>query len=82
MRTYTIVLTQEPEDGRWNASVPALDGCFTFGDTKEEAIAMAQNAITGFLATIAQQGEAIPDDIAVAVATVQVDDSVVVEAMD
>ena len=82
MRTYTIVLTQEPEDGRWNASVPALDGCFTFGETREEAIAMAQDAIAGYLATIAQQGEALPDDVTVAVATVQVDEGVIVAAMD
>ncbi len=80
MRTYTVILTQEPEDGRWNASVPALDGCFTFGETKDEAIEMAQEAISGFIAVLSEQGEDIPEDISVAVATVQVDETIVVEA--
>ena len=44
---YTVIL--EPEDaGGFHAFVPALKGCHTQGDTEEEALANAQEAITAY----------------------------------
>ncbi len=44
-RQYTIILHPELEEGGYSVSVPALPGCHTQGDTLEEAIASAREAI-------------------------------------
>lgn len=59
---YTIILTPAPEGG-YTVTVPALPGCFTEGDTKEEAIEMAQEAISLYIAALITDGEPIPPDI-------------------
>lgn len=58
--SYTIVLLPEPEEGGYSVIVPALPGCVTQGETVEEAIEMAKDAITGWLATAEDFGEPIP----------------------
>ncbi len=45
MRSFTVVLTPEPDGSAYNVTVPALPGCFTWGATVEEALAMARDAI-------------------------------------
>jgi len=42
--TYRILLTPEDEGG-FSVAVSALSGCFTQGETVDEAIAMAKEAI-------------------------------------
>jgi len=42
--------------------VPALTGCVTFGDTVEEAIAMAKEAIEGYIETLIDLGKEVPTD--------------------
>ena len=42
---FTVVLTPDPDDGGFTVTVPALLGVFTQGDTYEEALAMARDAI-------------------------------------
>ena len=59
--TYTIVL-EPAEEGGYNVSVPALPGCFTQGDTYEEALAMAEDAIKLWLETLAADGQPIPEE--------------------
>jgi predicted RNase H-like HicB family nuclease len=39
------VILERDEDGVWVVSVPALPGCFTQGDRREEALANAKEAI-------------------------------------
>ncbi len=39
------VLIHTEEDGGYSVEVPALDGCFTQGETMEEAIENAKEAI-------------------------------------
>jgi len=51
-QTFQIVLTPEPEGG-FTVTVPALPGCVTYGATLEEAKAMAEDAIGGYLACLA-----------------------------
>jgi predicted RNase H-like HicB family nuclease len=60
--TYTVVLMRE-EDGRYSVSVPALDGCFTWGKTVAHALRMAEEAIQLYLETLQDEGEPIPPDI-------------------
>jgi len=55
---YQIVLTKER--GKWTAEVPALPGCVTWGGSKEEALAMAREAIEGWLASREALGKRVP----------------------
>lgn len=56
---YRLILTPEAEGG-YTVNVPAIRGCVTYGETVEEAIAMAKDAIEGCLAVLQEQGEPIP----------------------
>lgn len=72
-RRYTVVLTPEAEEGGWSVSVPSLPGCVTQGETKEEALANAREAIAGYLEELAMHGEDLPvEDGAPVIETVQV----------
>ena len=44
-----VVVLEKAEEGGFNATVPALDGCFTEGDTEEEALKNAKEAIVCYL---------------------------------
>lgn len=57
---YTVLLTPELEDGGYSVSVPALPGCHTQGDTLEEALANAREAIRLYLEDVLASGEPIP----------------------
>ncbi len=59
--SYRIFLRKEPEGG-FTVTVPALPGCVTFGETIDEAIQMAREAIALYLESLRQQGEAIPTE--------------------
>lgn len=56
---YRILLRKEPEGG-YTVTVPTLPGRVTFGDTIEEAIAMAKEAIELYLEDLTERGEEIP----------------------
>lgn len=45
---FNVVL-EPAEEGGFNVSVPALDGCFTQGQTEEEALKNAVEAIRCYL---------------------------------
>lgn len=60
-RTYRILLTPE-EEGGFSVSVPALPGCFTQGETIQEAIQMAREAISLYVESLEADGEPVPDD--------------------
>ncbi len=47
-RNYRINLRREPEGG-YTVFVPSLPGCITYGETVDEAIAMANEAIDLYL---------------------------------
>lgn len=59
---YTVVLTDEPEDHAVSVRVPAMPGIFTWGETREEALAMAREAIGLYLEQYAERGEPFPKD--------------------
>ncbi len=58
---YKIFLNKE-EEGGYMVTVPALPGCITQGDTIEEAMAMAKEAIEIYVEELQSRGEAIPDN--------------------
>lgn len=43
------VILEPAEEGGFNVTVPALDGCFTQGETIENALENARDAITCYL---------------------------------
>jgi antitoxin HicB len=59
-RTYTVLLQPEPEGG-YTVTCPALPGLVTYGETLEEARAMAADAINGYLECLREDGEPIPE---------------------
>jgi len=62
MRRFTVILHPDLEVGGYTVTVPSLPGCFTEGDTVEEAIAMAREAIALHTEGIAAEGEPVPVD--------------------
>ena len=45
---FNIIL-EKAKEGGFNVSVPALDGCFTQGETEEKAVSNAKEAILCYL---------------------------------
>jgi antitoxin HicB len=58
-REYEIVLQPEPEGG-FSVFVPELPSVATQGETREEAFAMARDAIEGYLEVMEEEGLPIP----------------------
>ena len=58
MRRYSVILT--PEDGGYVVTVPALPGCVTEGDTLEEALENARDAIELYVESLVARGLAVP----------------------
>lgn len=63
MRTYTIILEPDVEEGGYTVTVPALPGCITQGETVEQCIERAREAIEGFIESLKADGEAIPEEM-------------------
>ena len=61
-RRYTIILHPDPEEGGYTVTVPALPGCVTEGETIEEAIAMAKEAIALYVSDLQAHGEPVPEE--------------------
>ena len=60
MRRYSVVLM--PEEGGYVAAVPALPGCVTQGESVEEALEMARDAIQVMIEALAANNEEIPEE--------------------
>ena len=73
LRRYSVVLIPDPEEGGYTVRVPALPGCITEGDTLDEALDNARDAIRLYLEDVEACGEPIPEEqVAPRVATVEV----------
>ena len=58
---FTVVLEKE-EDGGFVASVPALPGCVSQGDTRAEAMKNVREAVEVYLDDCRESGEPIPSE--------------------
>lgn len=58
---YTVVLEQEA-DGGYVVSAPALPGCVSQGDTREEALANIQQAIGLYIEDCRDAGDPVPTE--------------------
>ena len=59
---FTVVIELD-EDGVYIASVPALPGCNSFGDTEQEAREMIADAIRLYVEYLLGKSEPIPEDV-------------------
>jgi predicted RNase H-like HicB family nuclease len=60
--SYTIILDPDAEDGGYTVTVPALRGVVTQGETLEDAIAMAREAIQCHIEGLLADGEPVPEE--------------------
>jgi predicted RNase H-like HicB family nuclease len=71
---FSILLDPDTEEGGYTVTVPALPGCITEGDSYEEALAMAKEAIGVHLRGLQRDGELIPEETGeLRLATVEVE---------
>jgi predicted RNase H-like HicB family nuclease len=57
------VLIEEDEDGGFVAEVPALPGCISQGETREETLANIREAIQAYIESLHIDGLPIPAPI-------------------
>jgi antitoxin HicB len=59
-RTYTFVFQPEPEGG-YTVTCPALPGLVTYGESLDEAKAMARDAMEGLIEIMIEKDEMVPE---------------------
>lgn len=59
---FTVVLERD-EDGRYIAVVPALQGCYTEGETEQEARDLVEDAIRLHVEDRLERGEPIQEEV-------------------
>lgn len=64
-RHFQVIFEFDPDEDVWATYVPALDMMSTYGETREEALAMTEEAIAGYLEVAAQHGISVPGDMKV-----------------
>lgn len=57
------VLIEQDEDGVYVAEVPALSGCISQGQTREEAVSGTREAIAAYFESLEAHGDPIPPPI-------------------
>ena len=61
MRAYSIVVDPDPEGG-FTVTVPSLPGCITQGETVEECVSNAQEAIALYIEDLVASGEPVSEE--------------------
>lgn len=69
--SYNLIFRPEPEGG-FTVTVPALQGCVTYGKDLKQAKAMAIDAIAGYITSLKKHGQLIPSDQDSFISAVQV----------
>ena len=59
---YRVILEPD-EDGMIIASVPALPGCISQGESRMEAVNNIRDAVQGYVASLKKHGEPVPPSI-------------------
>lgn len=58
---YTVVLHNAEEGGYW-AEVPALEGCYSQGETVEETVKNVKEAIQAHIIALQEEGMPLPEN--------------------
>jgi len=69
---YVFAVVIEKDEDGYFAVCPTLQGCYTQGDTYEEALANIKEAIELYLESLREHGEEIPRSEGVNLTTVEV----------
>ena len=57
---YPIVIEPGTQTSAWGVVVPDLPGCFSAGDTMEDALVQAEEAVAAWIESTLDAGQAIP----------------------
>lgn len=55
-RSFQVIVEFDPDEAVWVTYVPALNMLSTYGETREEALRMTEEAIQGYLEVAEQEG--------------------------
>jgi predicted RNase H-like HicB family nuclease len=69
---YTVIIEKGRESG-YVARVPALKGCVSQGDSREEAVAHIKEAIEAYIEVLLEDGLPVPTEVGKETIEVQVD---------
>jgi predicted RNase H-like HicB family nuclease len=73
MQNYQLtVVIERDEDGRFLAICPALQGCYTEGESEAEARGLIADAIRLHIESRLERGEPIPSEVSTEKVTVSV----------
>lgn len=72
MRKSTVVLIPDADTGGYTVTVPALPGLIAQGETREEALEMAREAIAFHIECLTDEGEVVPTEGEIVVEHVEV----------
>ena len=67
-----LVYIEPAEEGGYIAVCPALPGCVTQGESVEDALALAKDAIEGYIQSLKKHGEPVPPGLDEGVVKVEV----------
>ena len=67
MEVKYTVLIEKNEEGGYTVTVPSLPGCITQGDTWQEAMANAREAIAGYIEALKDIGKPVPVELPIEV---------------
>ena len=56
--------TEQEDDGRWLAEIPALPGVMAYGQTRQDAVSRVQVLALRVLAERIENGESVPETAA------------------
>jgi len=62
MARYSIILIPNSPDKGYTVTVPALPGCITYGQDRDEAIVQAKQVILGFIEAMEEASEIVPEE--------------------
>lgn len=68
-----VVLIHPAEEGGYWAEIPLLEGCYAQAETIEDLLVEAREAIGSHLAALRADGQPIPTETQVIIATVKVE---------
>lgn len=63
MTKYEVIIYWSKEDDAYVAEVPQLAGCAAHGDSQEEALRNAQDAIGLWIETAKEFGDPVPEPV-------------------
>ena len=72
MKHVTFPIVVEGDSDGYFVSCPALQGCYSQGDTYEEAVANIKDAIRLHIEDCRADGEEIPEPVSVSLSTVEI----------